>query len=171
MVLRHQAAEDREEGAHAPHAHAYHGTAVLRPAGQAAPRVGADGNPLRRDLLQGAQYGQGTLLRLLTGGEVHHAALSGEFDGLLLPAAHVGGAEVPDGQIRGLQQVVDQPQAPLSGPHMDMYHPGLPGGEGPQPYLTGHVDELLQRGVSAPVVGQGHLHAQDLREKGHIVLQ
>ena len=78
---------------------------------------------------------------------------------------------MPDGQIRGLQQVIDRPQAPLPGAHVDVNHPGLARSQGPQAYLAGHVNELLQGGVAAPVVGQGHLDPQDLRNKGHVVLE
>ena len=45
---------------------------------------------------------------------------------------------------------------------MDVYHAGFSGGQGPQPHLTGHMDELLKRGVAAPVVRQRHLDAQNL---------
>ena len=69
---------------------------------------------------------------------------------------------MPDGQIRGLQQVIDQAESPFSAAHMDVYHAGFSGGQGPQPHLTGHMDELLKRGVAAPVVRQRHLDAQNL---------
>ena len=74
---------------------------------------------------------QGALFWVGIGSKVHHPALPGKRRGLALPTAHVGGTEVPDGQIRGLQQVIDQAESPFSAAHMDVYHTGLSGGQGP----------------------------------------